>query len=214
MVIEFNEKLLDNIFIGAGEMLKTYFVVISLILSHISFGYATSGVKSLKSDEEQISKSRIIITGKSSIIIESTSRNTYISQSKIDTVFGGKLKRTVVQNDEIYKNINETSETETNLDFDNGLPTEFVIEKAYPNPFNPTTTIRYGISTSTPVNVVIYDMTGRLVSNYKIGEKAPGWHEFTWQGTDTYGQQVGTGMYLVTMRAGEQFQKQKVTFLK
>jgi flagellar hook assembly protein FlgD len=57
-------------------------------------------------------------------------------------------------------------------------------------------------------------MTGRLVSNYKIGEKAPGWHEFTWQGTDTHGQKVGTGMYLVTMRAGEHFQKQKVTFLK
>ena len=195
-------------------MFKRSIILVGLILIQVSNGYSSSTVRSVEVEGNQIARSRIIISGKSSIIIESKDNKTNIITSNIETVSGGKLKRTVVQNDEIYKNINETSETETSIDFDNGLPTEFVIEKAYPNPFNPTTTIRYGISTSTPVNVVIYDMTGRLVSNYKIGEKSPGWHEFTWQGTDTHGQQVGTGMYLVTMRAGEKFQKQKVTFLK
>lgn len=189
-------------------MFKRYFILFSLILTHISFGYSNSGVNSVEGSQDQLLKSRIIITGKSSIIIESKNNNTNIFASKIETVSGGKFKRTVVQDN------NGETVIEVSVDFDDGLPTEFVIEKAYPNPFNPTTRIRYGVSTSTPVNVAIYDMTGRLVSDYKIGEKTPGWHEFTWQGTDSHGQQVSTGMYLVTMRAGEYFQKQKVTFLK
>ena len=69
------------------------------------------------------------------------------------------------------------------------------------------------------VAVKEYDKLRKLsnskkIEDVKIGEKTPGWHEFTWQGTDSHGQQVSTGMYLITMRAGEYFQKQKVTFLK
>ena len=153
-------------------------------------------------------KSRIIITGKSSIIIESENNKTKLIASEIETVSGGSLKKAAVQND------NCEAATEISADFDDGLPTEFVIKKAYPNPFNPTTRISYGVPNNSTVNVAIYDMSGRLVNSYKIGEKAPGWHEFTWQGTDSHKQQVSTGMYLVTMRAGEHLQKQKVTFLK
>lgn len=199
-------------------MFKRSLLLVSLILTNFSIVYPNSGVNIVKSGRDQILKSRIIITGKSSIIIESKDNNTNIIAGKIETVLGGKLKRTAIQDDDIdiYKQFNKNSETvaEASASFGEGIPTEFTIEKAYPNPFNPTTRIRYGVSTVTPVNVVIYDMTGRLVSNYKIGDKAPGWHEFTWQGTDTYGQQVSTGVYLITMRAGGKFQKQKVTFLK
>ncbi len=198
-------------------MFKRYIILFGLILTHISFVYPNSGVNIVEGGRDKVSISRIIITGKSSIIIESANNNTNIIASKIETVSGGKLKRTVVQDNGTI----ETTETftEASVGFDDGLPTEFVIEKAYPNPFNPSTTIRYGIPlvethSNAFVHITIYDMTGRLVGNYKIGDKTPGWHEFTWQGTDSHGQQVSTGMYLITMRAGEHFQKQKVTFLK
>ena len=153
-------------------------------------------------------ESKVIITGKSSIIIESKDNNSNIIAGKIETASGGTLKITNVQD------YNSKTIAEASVGSDSVLPTEFVIEKVYPNPFNPTTRIRYGVSTSTSVNVTIYDMMGRLVSDYKIGEKPQGWHEFTWQGTDSHGQKVSTGIYLVTMRAGDHFQKQKVTFLK
>lgn len=146
--------------------------------------------------------SRIIISGNSSLIIDSKDNKTNVIAGTIETVSGGQF---------LIINVLDVQD-DNNLD--DGLPTEFVLEKAYPNPFNPTTKIRYGISTTTPVNVAIYDMTGRLVSDYKIGEKTAGWHEFTWQGTDAQGRQVSTGVYLITMRAGNEFQKQKVTFLK
>ena len=197
-------------------MFKRYFILFNLILTQISFVYPNTGANSIEGDKDQIQKSRIIITGKSSVIIESKDDNTNIIVSKIETVLGGTLMRKVVQDDELSRNINEASKkaTESSFGIDNGLPTEFVIEKAYPNPFNPTTRIRYGISTQTSVSIVIYDMTGRLISDYKIGEKTPGWYEFTWQGTNSHGQQVSTGIYLVTMRTEDHFQKQKVTFLK
>ena len=195
-------------------MLKRYFILVSLILSHISFIYPNSGVKSIKDNRDKISKSKIIISGRSSIIIESKENNTKITASKIETMLGGQLKRTFIKNDNISKNTNDVRKAVTETGFDNGLPKEFTIKKAYPNPFNPTTRIRYAVPTPSAVNVAIYDMTGRLVSAYKIGDKTPGWYEFTWQGTDSHGQQVSTGMYLVTMRAGEDFQRQKVTFLK
>lgn len=146
--------------------------------------------------------SRIIISGNSSLIIDSKDDKTNVIAGTIETVSGGQF---------LIINVLDVQDDNS---LDDGLPTEFVLEKAYPNPFNPTTKIRYGISTTTPVNVAIYDMTGRLVSDYKIGEKTAGWHEFTWQGTDSNGQQVSTGVYLITMRAGEHLQKQKVTFLK
>ncbi len=187
-------------------MFKRSLLLVSLLVTHISFVYPNSGVNSIEGGRDQIKKSRIIITGKSSIIIESKDNASNIIVSKIETISGGKLKRTVGQYDDIdfYKKNNDNSETlaDASVGIDDGLPTEFVIEKVYPNPFNPTTRIRYGVSTATAVNVAIYDMTGRSVSKYKIGNKEPGWHEFTWQGNDSHGQQVSTGIYLITMRAG------------
>lgn len=144
--------------------------------------------------------SRIIISGNSSLIIDSKDDKTNVIAGTIETVSGGQF---------LIINVLDVQDDNS---LDDGLPTEFVIEKAYPNPFNPTTKIRYGISTTTPVNVTIYDMTGRLVSDYKIGDKAPGWYEFIWQGTDSNGQQVSTGVYLVTMRAGNEFQKKRSLF--
>jgi len=146
--------------------------------------------------------SRVIISGKSSLSIGSQNNQTNIIASDIETISGGEFTTVVLQDSQLSNN------------FEEEMPSEFTIGKAYPNPFNPTTTIRYSISTTTPVDVVIYDMRGRLVSDHKIEQHEPGWHEFTWQGINSNGQQVSTGMYLVTMRAGENIQKQKVTLLK
>lgn len=152
-------------------------------------------------------KSRIIISGNSSLIIDSKDNKTNVIAGTIETVAGGQF---------LIINVLDVQD-DNNLD--DGLPTAFVLEKAYPNPFNPSTRIRYGVPvvethSNASVHIAIYDMTGRLVNSHKIGNKEPGWHEFTWQGTDSNGQQVSTGVYLITMRAGEHFQKQKVTFLK
>ncbi len=191
-------------------MLKKCLLLLGLNLICISFIYSESIGTNIENPNSTALKSRVIISGKSSVIIESRNNTANIMTGKIETVAGGKIIRKVIQD----HNINVTGSAIANVDFENRLPTEFVIEKAYPNPFNPTTTIRYGLPITSSIDVAIYDMTGRLIVGHKIEDNTPGWNEFTWQGTDSHGQQVSTGMYLVTMRAGEYFKKQKVTFLK
>ena len=94
------------------------------------------------------------------------------------------------------------------------LPTELSISKAYPNPFNPVVNIRYGLPTSAAVNILIYDLIGRKIAEYSINQQSAGWHEFNWDAVDQYGQSVGSGIYLMTIQAGNMVKKQKITFLK
>ncbi len=94
------------------------------------------------------------------------------------------------------------------------LPTELSISKAYPNPFNPVVNISYGLPTSAAVNILIYDLSGRKIAEYSINQQSAGWHEFKWGAVDQYGQSVGSGIYLMTIQAGNMVKKQKITFLK
>lgn len=95
-----------------------------------------------------------------------------------------------------------------------GIPNEFTINQAFPNPFNPMTSIRYGLPRQSQVHIVIFDITGRQIVNYLESEKAPGWHDFKWVGIDQFGEIVGTGIYIVRIQAGPLVKTQKITFLK
>jgi len=163
-------------------------VIISLLMG-ISFSFA---------------ESRIIIEGSSSIIIESQSNDTKLLAKNIETINGGKFT------DKNYY-VNKYEDSFENIE---AIPQNFVIEKAYPNPFNPTTNIKYGVEKPSDIEISIYDLTGKLVNNLRINDQPAGWHEFTWRGTDSFDQNVSSGIYLVTMRAGENIQKQKVTYLR
>ena len=60
---------------------------------------------------------------------------------------------------------------------ENGIPQAFVLYGNYPNPFNPATTIRYGMPTSGSVTLKVYDVLGRSVAIQSLGVQAPGNHE-------------------------------------
>lgn len=158
----------------------------------------------LFSNSFSLAGSRIIIEGNAFIIIENQTHDTKLFVNNINTTNGGKLNSSD-GNDSVEEN-----------DFQNtGIaPKSFVIEKAYPNPFNPTTKIKYGVANSTDIEIHIYDLTGRIVKNILIKDKQPGWYEFTWNGTNNYNHDVVSGIYLVSMKAGDFIKKQKVTFIK
>jgi len=73
---------------------------------------------------------------------------------------------------------------------------------AYPNPFNPVTKITYSLSEKSYINLSIYDMTGRLVKNLVSGSVEPGIHHFRWDGTNTGGGKVSSGIYLCKINDG------------
>ena len=60
------------------------------------------------------------------------------------------------------------------------MPSSYVLGKAYPNPFNPTTTIDYSLSNSAYVDIVVYDITGKVVSSLISNYKPEGLHSVSW----------------------------------
>ena len=94
------------------------------------------------------------------------------------------------------------------------LPTEFQVYDNYPNPFNPTTTISYGLPTDAAVNITIYDMMGRRVKIVFDGDQNAGFRSHWWDATNNDGKSVSAGIYLYTIRAGELIQTRKMVLIK
>jgi hypothetical protein len=77
----------------------------------------------------------------------------------------------------------------------------FEIHANYPNPFNPTTTIAYTLAKKSSVDVMIYDMQGREVKSYAFTGQPAGYQEVTWDGTDSRGNTLTSGVYIYRVRA-------------
>jgi hypothetical protein len=73
----------------------------------------------------------------------------------------------------------------------------------FPNPFNPRTTIAYELRAPAPVILEIVDTRGRRVASVRHDMQAAGRHEFVWDGTDTRGRPVASGVYLYRLQAGQ-----------
>ncbi|MEJ2722908.1 MAG: FG-GAP-like repeat-containing protein, partial [bacterium] len=86
----------------------------------------------------------------------------------------------------------------------------------YPNPFNPKTTIRFLVpdGASRVVSVTIYDVTGALVKTLVDERLTGGLHSVTWDGTNSRGVGVGTGVYFYRMRSGDVAATRKMILLK
>jgi hypothetical protein len=63
-------------------------------------------------------------------------------------------------------------------------PKTYVLYNNYPNPFNPVTTIRYGIPKTDNVRLVIYNMLGQELATLIDEKQKPGIYEYQWDGTD------------------------------
>jgi hypothetical protein len=94
------------------------------------------------------------------------------------------------------------------------LPNQFIILPAYPNPFNPITTITYGIDTDSRITVKIYDITGQLITTLINTEQTQGWHSVVWNGTNQYNKQVPAGIYLSKITSNNTSKTTKLMLLK
>ena len=93
-------------------------------------------------------------------------------------------------------------------------PEQIMIYQNYPNPFNPTTTLRYDLPEDANVNIIIYDMMGRVVSNLASSKQNAGYKSIQWNATNSTGQPVSAGLYLYTIEAGQFRQTKKMILLK
>lgn len=93
-------------------------------------------------------------------------------------------------------------------------PRRFGLDGAYPNPFNPQTTIAYAIPEQGLVTLKVYDVQGRLVRTIVNEEQPEGEHSAVWQGRDKNGSSVASGIYFVQLNCGSNTQTRKVVLLK
>jgi len=94
------------------------------------------------------------------------------------------------------------------------LPTDFALKQNFPNPFNPTTTIRYELPQSENVRLIIYNMLGQKVRTLVNEQHTAGRYSVTWDGKDDAGRMVGSGLYFYQVQAGNFVKTAKMVFLK
>ena len=94
------------------------------------------------------------------------------------------------------------------------VPERFMLGQSFPNPFNFTTRIGYGLPADGQVEIVIYNLLGQKVRTLVSGVQPAGYRFVAWDGRDDSGNGVSTGMYLYIMKAGEFHDMKKLVLLK
>ena len=95
-----------------------------------------------------------------------------------------------------------------------GIPTEFALHENYPNPFNPSTQIRFDLPEMSNVNLTIYNMLGQKVKTYTIQTAPAGYHSLTWNATNDLGVPVSAGVYLYQLQTDGFIKTKKMVLLK
>ena len=83
-----------------------------------------------------------------------------------------------------------------------------------PNPFNPSTAIKFFIPDNSDVTIKIYDMLGREVTTLINQQSTAGYHIVYWNGRDSYGRDAASGVYLYRLTAGSFTETKKMNLLK
>jgi hypothetical protein len=97
---------------------------------------------------------------------------------------------------------------------DNNLPSSFALAQNYPNPFNPTTTIKFSLPASGKATLEVFNVLGVLVATPFNGMANAGDNTVVWDGKNTKGESVASGVYLYRLTSGSYNETRKMMLLK
>ncbi len=95
-----------------------------------------------------------------------------------------------------------------------GEQLRMVLEQNTPNPFNPTTKIRYSLSHPTDVSLNVYNVSGRLVRNLVTGFQSANSYEVVWDGKDDRGRSAASGVYYYSLNADKKAETRKMILIR
>ncbi len=95
-----------------------------------------------------------------------------------------------------------------------GIPLVTKLKSAYPNPFNPSTSIAYDLAEQANVNIEIFNIKGQKVTSLLNETKQPGKYNITWNGKDSANKNCSGGVYFYKMKAGKYTETKKILMLK
>jgi flagellar hook assembly protein FlgD len=96
-----------------------------------------------------------------------------------------------------------------------GMPAMLALQQSVPNPFNPATAIPYDVPEGgAQVSIRIYDATGALVRTLVNEQRPSGSHRVVWDGLNSTGVHVSSGVYFCRMTSGAFAQSRRMVLLK
>jgi len=94
-------------------------------------------------------------------------------------------------------------------------PKEFQLLQNYPNPFNSRTTFQFNLPLAEQLTFYVYNLQGQLVKSFADSELwQAGAHSIEWDGTDSQGQPISSGLYLFVLETKDFKQMRKMLYLK
>ncbi len=94
------------------------------------------------------------------------------------------------------------------------LPKRFSLNQNYPNPFNASTNISFDMPQGGVVELLVFDLLGRQVATLHNGYLPAGNHIINWNGNSSNGEQLASGIYFYSLRAGDYSQSLKMLLMK
>lgn len=188
----------------------------------------------------QFTRSKIKQTGEIALAVEVSDASSTLSDAIVTVTKNGEVVAQAVSADDGYVNISfEFTLTdefvltvykvgysvdtallvpEIVLDADDetssSLPESFALHQNFPNPFNPITTIRFDVPTTTRVTIEIYNVLGQLINILLDNQTVAGSHEIEWNGIDFAGRDVSSGVYFAQLRSPGYSRTIKMSLLK
>jgi membrane-bound inhibitor of C-type lysozyme len=113
----------------------------------------------------------------------------------------------------VQKSLPEYAAYDCSTVVSNCLPIIFNLD-AYPNPFNPSTTIRYALPTASHVTLKVFNLRGELVKILVDGNRAANRYQVVWNGANESGAKVAAGIYLYQLKTDNYSQIKRMIFIK
>ncbi|MGB2981401.1 MAG: FlgD immunoglobulin-like domain containing protein, partial [Candidatus Zixiibacteriota bacterium] len=129
------------------------------------------------------------------------------------TITGKEIGGSVEHDVTIFLEVQEPTDVDDLADNPNA-PKSFTLFQNQPNPFNPVTQITYQLPEACQVRVTIYNVRGQRVRTLHDGRQSAGRHTLNWDGRDTGGRLLSSGIYLYRLEAGQFHQTRKMTLMK
>ena len=120
------------------------------------------------------------------------------------------------ENYENLLNSNSISELVVSLEIfeEKVLTDKFYIYQNFPNPFNPSTQIKFEILDPSNITITIYDLSGKTIKNLINVVKRPGSYNIAWDATNNNNIKVSSGVYIYELKVGNKKKNKKMILLQ
>ena len=129
------------------------------------------------------------------LMIDTEFLSNFITNQSLSFIETFLAKDQISKFDIFSENLNKIKESDNQT-----VPSKFNLYPAYPNPFNPTTNIKYDLSGDSQVTLEIFDITGRRIRTLIKDFKSAGSYNAMWDGLDDLGNSVSSGLYVYRLQ--------------